>query len=543
METLRPVNSATALFLSALLAAGLPFRALAQPTGADGTAALVAQAEELAARGDNRKAEQLLSEAAKAAPGVESIQFRLATVQVYQRRYDEAATIYRALTESKNSAMAALARNSLAALDEEKRRQAEAQGAYVASGARTAEQKRLQAERERAYAAKEADLQARQEIYDLFQAGDDKEAIAKLDDYGTSNPVPVDLQYARVYGLQRMRRFTDAGRVLEAMPAETRTSPEWLLAQATTERGLGRNEAAWEAINAAAQEAEGTPLQEVIEQEIDGLPNEANLDKNAWGELQLDAAYLARFPDTIFYGEIREGTFVPGARWLQPFVQLDFTLDTNSGSGINGVPQVYANNLAGGHLGLRARLIPNENIWAYGLVGVQKDLRDTTRYNGDWFLDWRVGLRGYKGIGPGLTFLSNNWYTKPPAKKWDWQPRAAWFVEGGGDAAYWSLYENFIAYGSLREGVRFLETGGWLAFDLYALQQGTTDSLGLYYNNFGEIGGGLRATARIGRRTTFVTRVEGIGGAYSGINNDNSRGTLPSTYEDLRVIFSLWWEW
>jgi hypothetical protein len=59
----------------------------------------------------------------------------------------------------------------------------------------------------------------------------------------------------------------------------------------------------------------------------------------------------------------------------------------------------------------------------------------------------------------------------------------------------------------------------------------------------GEIGGGLRATARIGRRTTFVTRVEGIGGAYSGINNDNSRGTLPSTYEDLRVIFSLWWEW
>jgi len=385
-------------------------------------------------------------------------------------------------------------------------------------------------------------LRERQAIYDQFQAGHDRDGLARLEKYGSSHPVPPDLQYAAVFALQRMRDFPEAGRMLDAMPDDVKSSPAWLLAHARNQRALGRMAAAWDGFSRAEAAAVGTPLEAEILREIDSLPAEYNLRRWAWGELQLDAQYLTRFSDAIFYGQLREGTFVPGARWIQPFVQLDFTLDTKSGV-VDGLSQVYANNLAGGHAGIRLRLIPNEEIWIYGLLGIQKDLRGTTRFRGDWFLDWRAGIRGYKGVGPGLNFLKESSLVSAGGTAWEIRPRLAWLAEGGWDAAWYSLYENFIAYGQLREGFRVLEAGGWLGVDAYALQQGTLDSLGLYYNNFFEAGGGLRATVRLQRSTSLIARAEYLGGAYLGTNAQNSRGTLPATYTDLRITVSLWSEW
>jgi Flp pilus assembly protein TadD len=540
MHTVR--NLAIVGAIAATAIAATMTRSGGKPADPEQVTALVAKADELSAKGQLAKAEEALEQAVAARPEVESLQFRLATQKVARRRYDEAEAIYQKLAESQNPAMAALAQNSLRALDDERQRNQEAMATAVVQ-VQSSEDRRRQAAREAAFKAKEEDLQRRQEIFDLFAAGRDREAIDRLDTYAETKPVPTELQFAKVFALQRMRRFTDANQALQAMPPQAYTTPDWLLARSANERALGRETAAWEAMTAAAEAAKGTRLEPVIQETIADLPLQANLDRFFWGELQLDMLYTERFDDTIFYGELRQGFFVPGARWLQPFIQLSSTLDTASGEQINGLPQVYANNLAGIHAGVRARLIPNESLWAYGLVGVQKDLRATTRFKGDWFLDWRAGIRGYKGIGPGLYFLSNNWLTKPPVNRWQWTPRLAPFAEGGFDAAYWSLYENFIAYGSLRQGFRFLEAGGWLGFDLYALQQGTIDSEGLYYNNFAEFGGGLRATARLGRRTTMVGRVEYLGGTYFGRDNDNSRGTLPASYDDVRAALSLWWEW
>lgn len=511
--------------------------------------ALLDQAERLSAQGRHAEAEKALGRAAEKAPNVESVRFRLAAQKAIRRDYDGAEDIYRELARSENAAMAALARNTLAVLAADRQQQAEAAAKEADYRRRSVElrrredaQREFAARRQAIFEAKEKDLRARQEIYDLFGSGQDRAALDKFDNYARVRTPPPDLQYAAVFALQRLGDFREAGERLDAMPAEVKTSPEWLLARGNNERALGRSKAAWDSLSSAAAAAQGTPLENAVRREIDALPAEANLDRHAWGELQLDTTYMARFDDTIFYGQLREGTFVPGARWIQPFAQLDFTLDTKSGE-TGGVSQVYANNLAGAHAGVRLHLVPNQAVWAYALVGIQKDLRGTTRYDGEWFLDWRVGARGYKGFGPGLLFLQNSWFTQPDLAHWQWRPRMAWFAEGGADGAWYSLYENFIAYGQLREGFRVLEASGWLGLDIYALQQGTGDSLGLYYNNFGELGAGLRATARLGRRTSLITRLEYIGGAYMGRDTDNSQGTLPGSYQDIRLTISLWSEW
>ena len=516
--------------------------AIAEQSPADVTT-LLNHAESLAAQGRHKQAAEAFQQASRQAPDAESIRFRLASQLVFQRHFDEAEAIYRILSGSANTSMAGLAKSSLDALEAERKRAAEQKSRQDAFQARDASQKRAQLERERVFRAKEADQKARQAIYDLFTAGRDREGLAQLDTYAKNVPtVPPELQFSGVFAMQRMGKFREAGERLDAMPDGVKSSAGWLLANGRNERALGRNTPAWQAFSAASTAAQGTPLEPEIRREIKALPAEANLDRWAWGELQLDTLYMTRFSDAIAYGQVREGTFVPGARWIQPFVQLDFTLDTKSEVG-GGISQVYANNLAGGHAGVRIRLIPNQEIWLYGLLGAEKDLRATTRFHGAWFIDWRTGIRGYKGLGPGLNFLKESSFFSPLAPRWDIRPRLAWFVEGGGDAAYYSLYENFIAYGQMRQGFRVLEAGGWLAFDTYALEQGTVDSLGLYYNNFIEAGAGLRTTARLQRSTSLIARVEYLGGAYAGTNAQNSRGTLPGTYQDLRITVSLWSEW
>ena len=535
--------------LSLLVALAMGATAAAEEAASSDAASLTAQAESLAAQGKHRESAEVFAGALRLSPDSESIRFRMAAQMAFDRRFEEALGIYRELSSSANPAMASLARNSIRAIAEENARvealkseQAAFRIREAAFRVREQESRREQAARERALKAREADLKKRQEIFDLFQAGADSAGLERLHEYARANPVPVDLQFSAVFALQRLGEFSEANGVLDGMPPAAQTSPGWLVARARNERALGRPGAAWDSLSAAATAAAGTPGEDEVRDEIAGLPAQENLGKKTWGELQLDALYMARFDDSIFYGQLREGTFVPGARWIQPFVQLDFTLDTKSGE-VDGVSQVYANNLAGAHAGVRVRLIPRQEVWLYGLVGIQKDLRYTTRFQGAWFPDARVGVRGFKGIGPGLYFLSQSTFFDPSGPRWAPRPRLGWFAEGGWDAAWYSLYQNIIGYGQLREGVRVLETGGWLGVDVYALQQGTLDSLGLYYNNFVEVGGGLRLTARLRRSTSLITRLEYVGGSYLGIANDNSRGTLPAAYEDIRLTISLWSDW
>lgn len=536
-----------------LLAVTAPASLRAQETNGNGSrngsAALLARAESLAAEGRHREAAEAFSEALRDSPGSESIRYRMAAQLAYAKEYEAAETEYRKLTGSSNPSMAALARNSLSGMAEEKQQTERFTLAQTDQRLHEAEARKQQAQRERAYRAREAamksreaDFQKRQEIYDLLEAGETREALEKIDQYTRTNSLPLDLQYSRIYALQRLQEYSAADEALAAMPDEAKANPEYWLIRGRNQLTRRQPAQARESFITAASLAKGTDLERQIRVELRSLPPELRPDAWTWGELRLDAFYTARFSDAIFYGELRQGIFIPGARWIQPFLQLDFTLDTRTGQ-IAGVPQVFANNLAGGHAGVRIRLIPGESLWLYGLAGIQKDLKDTTRYNGQWFFDWRTGIRGYKGFGPGLLFLDPSWYFKTPEGRWDTTSRLAWFAEGGADAAWYSLYENLIAYGQLREGFRVLETGGWMGWDVYALQQGSADSEGLYYNNFVEAGLGLRLITKLLPMTSLITRVEYVGGAYFGVDNQNSRGSLPSAYDDFRITLSLWAEW
>lgn len=504
--------------------------------------ALLEDAEKQAGQGDHSAAAESLARAGKLAPEQESIQYRQATQLVFLLKFDQAKEIFSRLTQSSNPQLAGMARNSLSALHDEQTRVADYEARADRMRLTTAAQQAAMRAKERELRHREADLQTRQEIYDLFAAGETGLGLDRFTAYVKGNTAPIDLRYAAIYALQRERRATEAAAALEALPAEEHSTAEWLLARGRTLRALGRGREAWRDFDTARQVGEGTPLALEADAEIRALPSEANLNRWAWGELQLDAVHLFRFDDTIFYGQVREGTFVPGARWIQPFVQADFTLDTKSGAA-DGVSQVYSNNLAGVHAGVRIRPFAREAIWLYGTIGMQKDLRGTTRFEGSWFLDWRVGVRAYKGYGPGLTFATAPDFGQVWMGPLDVHHRAAWFVEGGLNAAYYSLYENFIAYYEARAGFRVLEIGSRVGFDLYALQQGTLDSRGLYYNNFIETGVGVRAIARLQPGVALITRVEAIGGAYLGRDAENSRGSLGSSYGDARVTVSLWAEW
>ncbi len=509
--------------------------------GADASTLLM-EAETQAGRGDHSGAAQSLAEAVKAAPDQEPIQFRLATQLVFQRKFDQASEIFTRLAGSSNVRIAALAKDSLSALRDEEARRSDFERRANKMRVQGNAERDQQSVRNREFRRREADQQAKQDIYDLFAAGETEQGLNRFAAYESGNTVPIDLRYSAIYAMQRQGRAAEAAAALDALPVAEQSSPRWLLARGRTARAMNRDGEAWKDFDAARIAAAGTPLADEAEAEITALPMEANLNRWAWGELQLDAVHLFRFADTIFYGQVRQGTFIPGARWIQPFLQADFTVDTNSGV-TNGVSQVYANNLAGIHAGVRIRPFAQESIWLYGMVGIQNDLRGTTRFDGGWFFDWRVGARAFKGFGPGLSFATDPDFTVGFPGSLELRPRAAWFVELGADGAYYSLYENFIAFYAAREGIRFLEVGSRIGLDVYALQQGTVDGRGLYYNNFFEVGAGVRATARLSPGVSLITRLEAVGGAYLGRDAELSRGTLGSNYGDVRITVSLWAEW
>jgi hypothetical protein len=250
---------------------------------------------------------------------------------------------------------------------------------------------------------------------------------------------------------------------------------------------------------------------------------------------------------------------VPGARWIEPFLQADFSLDSDPyGGGADGLSTVYNENLAGFHAGARIRPFAEQSFTLYVLGGIQKDLRGTEERQGEWFWELIAGLNGFWAWGPGSQWAAVDLETASPgglpvlprsALQWTpaaWgpvQPNLDWFVEVGGDAAYYTRLQNAIGYGQSRQGLRLARFGRAAAFDAYILQNLVMDTEGNYYDNFCEAGPGLRfVTAPVGA-AVFTTSVDYVLGAYLGRNTGNTRGSLDSTYSDFRITASLSLRW
>jgi hypothetical protein len=293
--------------------------------------------------------------------------------------------------------------------------------------------------------------------------------------------------------------------------------------------------------------------------QIAALPPAANLERRFWGEMDVYGTYLGRYGIGVAAGRIRQGAYVPGARWIEPFAQADFSLDSASNVG-DGITTIYNENLAGFHLGVRLRPFASQSFTVYFLGGWVNNLIDNPNYQPGWFGEIIAGVNGYWGFGPGTGWDGISETPNfamgepapprtPPPNAWmpnRWAPmrgRFDWFVEGGGDWAYYSRLSDFIAYSQAKGGWRVLQFGRAAAVDVYGFGNLVFDAVGNYYDNFVEAGPGLRVvTAPVGA-ATVTTSLEYAAGAYLGRNYNNTRGSTGETYSDVRISVAMSLRW
>jgi hypothetical protein len=322
---------------------------------------------------------------------------------------------------------------------------------------------------------------------------------------------------------------------------------------------LGRTGEAYEIFRAVRDAAPDSLEGRRAAAQIAALPPAANLERRFWGEMDVYGTYLGRYGIGVAAGRIRQGAYVPGARWIEPFAQADFSLDSASNVG-DGITTIYNENLAGFHLGVRLRPFASQSFTVYFLGGWVNNLIDNPNYQPGWFGEIIAGVNGYWGFGPGTGWDGISETPNfamgepapprtPPPNAWmpnRWAPmrgRFDWFVEGGGDWAYYSRLSDFIAYSQAKGGWRVLQFGRAAAVDVYGFGNLVFDAVGNYYDNFVEAGPGLRVvTAPVGA-ATVTTSLEYAAGAYMGRNYNNTRGSTGETYSDVRISVAMSLRW
>ena len=518
-----------------------------------GDAAVSVEAAEIcASQGNHEKAAMILTRAVAANPGDEQLSYRLAAQEAFAKRTADAKWRFGVLAKSSDRQLASMAQASLDALKQSEQREQAAKRAPAAP-ARVVADARRQAE----FRRREQLLAKQQRVYDLVRAKDDEAVIAAVDDLSVRGEATPALHMEQVYALQRTGQTERALEILDSLPDGN--SGETGLMRATLLLKLGRTGEAYEGFR-AVQEADPESLEgRRAAAQIAALPPAANLDRWFWGEMDVYGTYLSRYGIGVAAGRIRQGAYVPGARWLEPFVQAGFSLDSASKVG-EGITTIYNENLAGFHLGARIRPFASQSFTIYFLGGWVNNLIDNPNYQQGWFAEIIAGVNGYWGFGPGTGWDGINETPQfamgepapartPPPNAWTpnaWAPtrgRFDWFVEGGGDWAYYSRLSDFIAYSQARGGWRVLQFGRAAAVDVYGFANLVFDSKGNYYDNFFEGGPGVRmVTVPIGA-ATVTTSVEYAAGAYLGRNYNNTRGNTGATYGDVRVSVAMSLRW
>ena len=510
----------------------------------------LSEAARLSGEGHHADSTKVLEEAMEIDPGNEILNYRLAGELVFDRKFAEARTRYQQLVKSQNPDIASMATNNLAALDRieaEERKAAE-------PAAPDPEYLKKQAE----YKVQVQKLESRQKAYDLLAAECDGEAVKHIESLESRGDADTQLLLEKAFALGRLRQYNKAVETLEKIPPQVDTDGNIKLALADYLSKAGRTKESYQILRGLCKADGDSAVGRTAASQIQVLPPAYDLDRWAWGELDLYGIYLSRYNIGIADGRLREGTFVPGARWLEPFVQGDFSLDSSSGSTTGGgIPTIYNENLAGFHAGLQARPFANQTFVFYVLGGVQKDLRGTAQHHGHWFGELIAGLNGFWAWGPGKEWASVDLETLSPGgmrplasrsklalNSWmPARPRLDWFVEAGGDAAYYTRLPDGIAYLQSRQGFRILQLGKAGAVDAYALENLTMDTKGNYYDNYFEAGPGARfVTVPVGS-AVFTTSVDYVLGSYLGRNANNTRGDTSANYADFRVTMSLSMRW
>ena len=509
-------------------------------------------AEISAAKGNHEQAAMILTRAVAANPGDEQLSYRLAAQEAFAKRTADAKWRFGVLAASSDRQLASMAQASLAALEQSEQKEKAAKRAPVAPGRSQADARR-QAE----FRQREQVLARQQKVYDLVRAKDDEAVIAAVDELSTRGNATPALRMEQVYALQRAGQTERALEIIESLPDAS--SGEMALLRGTLLLKLGRTGEAYEIVRAVRDASPESLEGRRAAAQIAALPPAANLERRFWGEMDVYGTYLGRYGIGVAAGRIRQGAYVPGARWIEPFAQADFSLDSASNVG-DGITTIYNENLAGFHLGVRLRPFASQSFTVYFLGGWVNNLIDNPNYQPGWFGEIIAGVNGYWGFGPGTGWDGISETPNfamgepapprtPPPNAWmpnRWEPMRGsfeWFVEGGGDWAYYSRLSDFIAYSQAKGGWRVLQFGRAAAVDVYGFGNLVFDAVGNYYDNFVEAGPGLRVvTAPVGA-ATVTTSLEYASGAYLGRNYNNTRGSTGETYSDVRISVAMSLRW
>lgn len=396
-------------------------------------------------------------------------------------------------------------------------------------------------------------------IYALANAQRYRETVAAIDELERTNRLSFAMQMQRLYALQAVRDSrraqVEAGELQLAFP----DAPEVALIRAD----LLIQDKKWEdaslVLKHIRHEHGDSSAGTEASRRLDALPPMANLDKWYWGEAYNSGDYLERFHTLVGSGFLRHGYFVPFARWLQPYAEFRYTVDTRSSVAQRSI---ISDNFVGAYLGARAQPFVSHYLFAYVQAGFNKDFLDR-REEGDWAYDSQAGVYGFKSWGRGtvlLTFapgeaIRTSGNVSNPAQETSvttangaeqsapifW--RGDWFTDAGADFSYYHRHSSWIGYGQAHEGFRLFQIGPHAAVDGYLVENLSWDIRGDYFDNLIELGPGFRLLWVPRRRWEVILRTEWLNGFYFGRNDLNNRGDTDSHYDDLRVGLSVGTRW
>jgi hypothetical protein len=373
-----------------------------------------------------------------------------------------------------------------------------------------------------------------------------REAIAAIDDMEKKRgSIDWSFEMQRVYALEAIGDFDRAAKETEKMAAQKPDSVELAMMRAD----LLFKEHRWQEASAILKDVRAknpnTPIAEEADRRLAEVPAVENLDKWYWGESYNSGDYHNRFDDEVGYGYVRAGTFIPEARWLQPYMAFNYVVDTRSGTA-GGLSTIINDNSVGLYGGVRAQLFPTEYLFLYAQVGANQDLlgdHGHGRNHGNWRTDWQVGVYGYKAWGPGVNWTQNvatNGFAGGSLSPiW----RGDWWADVDGDFSYYDRFASWLGYGQVREGLRLFQFGDDVALDTYIMENVAWDAKGNYTDNLFEVGPGVRLIYVPWRDWQVVLRTEWAQGWYMNRNDTNQRGNTDSKYGDLRVGVSVGVKW
>jgi len=397
------------------------------------------------------------------------------------------------------------------------------------------------------------------EIYELARQEKHREALAAIDELEGQTELSWELQMQRLYALQILGQTSRAIELAQRLAVSHADSTELALMRADLLIRERRWEEASRVLKQIKRDQPGTPVAAEADRRLVALPPVANLDKSQWGEAYVSGEYLGRFGSVVGSGFIRQGAYLPEARWLQPYAEMRFTVDTRSGVGAQRT--IIADNFVSVSLGARVQPFPTEYFFLYISGGYNKDLLGR-RNNGDWAADFQAGLYGFKSWGPGTVLrsiatqelLPTTGNVPPPAPAASTVPangraperflwRGDWFADAGADFSYYDRFASWIGYGQAHQGFRLVQLGPKAALDAYAVENISWDVRGNYFDNLVEIGPGARLLWAPRRGWEIVLRAEWLNGFYLGRDDRHTRDGAAGQYDDFRVGLSLGARW